>query len=155
VTYVLVDRDGYRGPFASTMGLKHMREVSGPMMGEFFRIGGAITPIELANVISECRASDDPDTKKAADLLAQCSAPVMISDGTERIDQEEPEEIAEATRRPIGGGIKGSVIYEDNKATAYFDGRWRACAKGLAVYAKQWTSDARGRIRVTIIQIQK
>ena len=78
MSWFLADRAGYVGDFATTIGLRQMREAGLPALKEFVEAGKADE--ELGKKVSdETEGSDHYDY--IAKLLAGASFPVIITDG--------------------------------------------------------------------------
>lgn len=79
MSYWLEDKNGYLGDFASTMGLKDLRESKRPLLSAFVAAGGTTSQDEVRAIALLCR--DDQATAYIADMLDKAQAPVIITDG--------------------------------------------------------------------------
>jgi hypothetical protein len=176
MSYWLQDADGYVGDVASNAGIIELRSAaSTPALHRFLEIGGARTSAETADVLAECRASNNDAVRSFGDVLALVKKhPVVLTDGTHALnavagadgaerdtsrfsDWDEStieilgeQEELEPVLAPVVGGGSNAVVYERDRVTAYFDATGRSVAPHFATIAKVWTPGADGG---TVLQI--
>lgn len=91
--------------------------------------------------------------KRRKKVVVHAKAPVERD--TSRFTDWSPEtvEFVEVVPQSPPPPSSGAVVYEADKVTAYFDATGRSVPKAFATWAKVWTPDSSGSLKLEIVSL--